>query len=123
MYVSLPHFLHANPEISDSVNDLKGQNVLGFGQTGIPGSVLKKVYADNGLDINLVDFSAISSSAVYTAYAGGSTDAKYVLMSEPEISKLVINDGKDVKTLDLTSVLGVDVPQACILVNPNSEKQ
>ena len=44
-------------------------------------------------------------------------------MSEPEISKLVVNDKKEIKTLDLTQVLGTDVPQACILVNPNSEKQ
>lgn len=107
----------------DSISDLEGQNVVGFGQTGIPGSVLKKVYADNNLDVNLIDFSLASSSAVYAAYAGGSIDAKYVLMSEPEISKLVINNKKDIKTLDLTSILGVDVPQACILVNPNSEKQ
>ena len=34
-----------------------------------------------------------------------------------------LNDKKDVKTLDLTKELGVDVPQACIYVNPNSEKQ
>ena len=38
-------------------------------------------------------------------------------------NKLVLNDQKEVKTLDLTKELGVDVPQACILVNPNSDKQ
>lgn len=107
----------------DSIKDLEGQEVLAFGQTGIPGNVLKKLYSLNNLDQSLIDFSQASSTAVYAAYAGGSTDAKYVLMSEPEISKLVINDKKDIKTLDLTKELGVDVPQACILVNPNSEKQ
>ena len=107
----------------DSIKDLEGQNVLGFGQTGIPGSVLKTLYTNNDLDQSLIDFSQASSSAVYSIFAGGSSDAKYALMSEPEISKLVLNDKKDIKTLDLTKELGVDVPQACIYVNPNSEKQ
>ena len=107
----------------DSINDLKNQKVLGFGQTGIPGSVLKKVYEKSNLDVSLIDFTYASSTAVYSVFAGGSSDAKYALMSEPEISKLVINDKKDIKTLDLTKELGVNVPQACILVNPNSEYQ
>lgn len=107
----------------DSINDLAGQKVLGFGKTGIPGSVLRTIYKNNNLDDSLIDFTHASSTAVYSVFAGGSSDAKYALMSEPEISKLVIKDKKDVKTLDLTKVLGADVPQACILVNPNSEKQ
>jgi ABC-type nitrate/sulfonate/bicarbonate transport system substrate-binding protein len=107
----------------DSIKDLEGQNVLGFGQTGIPGSVLKTLYTNNDLDQSLIDFSQASSSAVYSLFAGGSTNAKYALMSEPEISKLVLNDKKEVKSLDLTKELGVDVPQACIYVNPNSENQ
>ena len=107
----------------DSIKDLEGQNVLGFGQTGIPGSVLKTLYTNNDLDQSLIDFSQASSSAVYSLFAGGSSGAKYALMSEPEISKLVLNDKKEVKSLDLTKELGVDVPQACIYVNPNSEKQ
>ena len=107
----------------DSIKDLEGQNVLGFGQTGIPGSILKTLYTNNDLDQSLIDFSQASSSAVYSIFAGGSSDAKYALMSEPEISKLVLNDKKEVKSLDLTKELGVDVPQACIYVNPNSEKQ
>ena len=107
----------------DSIKDLANEKVLAFGQTGIPGSILKTLYANNNLDASLIDFSQASSTAVYSVYAGNSTDAKYVLMSEPEISKLVVNDKKNVKTLDLTKELGVDVPQACILVNPNSTKQ
>ena len=107
----------------DSIKDLVGQKVLAFGQTGIPGSVLKTLYTNNKFDQNLIDFSQASSSAVYSLFAGGSSDAKYALMSEPEISKLVLNDKKDIKTLDLTKELGVDVPQACIYVNPNSQKQ
>lgn len=107
----------------DSIKDLEGQKVLGFGQTGIPGSVLKTLYTNNDLDQSLIDFSQASSSAVYSIFAGGPSDAKYALMSEPEISKLVLNDKKEVKSLDLTKELGVDVPQACIYVNPNSEKQ
>ena len=107
----------------DSIKDLVGQKVLAFGQTGIPGSVLKTLYTNNKFDQSLIDFSQASSSAVYSLFAGGSSEAKYALMSEPEISKLVLNDKKDIKTLDLTKELGVDVPQACIYVNPNSQKQ
>lgn len=107
----------------ESMQDLAGEKVIAFGQTGIPGSVLKKLYSDNDLDLSLVDFSLASSTAVYSVFAGNTTDAKYALMSEPEISKLVLNDKKVIKTLDLTEELGIDVPQACILVNPNSEKQ
>ncbi len=107
----------------DSVNDLANQKVLGFGKTGIPGSVLRTIYKNNNLDESLIDFTFPSSTGVYSVFAGGTSDAKYALMSEPEISKLVVNDKKEIKTLDLTQVLGTDVPQACILVNPNSEKQ
>lgn len=107
----------------DSIKDLVGQKVLAFGQTGIPGSVLKTLYTNNKFDQSLIDFSQASSSAVYSLFAGGSSDAKYALMSEPEISKLVLNDKTDIKTLDLTKELGVDVPQACIYVNPSSQKQ
>ena len=107
----------------DSINDLAGQKVLGFGSTGIPGNVLKTIYANNNLNTELIDFTYASSTAVYSVFAGGSSDAKYALMSEPEISKLVVNDKKEVKTLDLTKVLGTDVPQACILVNPESKNQ
>ena len=106
------------------MNDLVGQKVLAFGQTGIPGSILTKVYNDNSnLDINNVDFTNASSAAVYSIFAGGSSDAKYALMSEPEISKLVLNDKIEVKTLDLCKQLGVDVPQACVYVNPNSSNK
>ena len=107
----------------DSINDLKNEKISAFGASGIPGNVLKTLYKNNNLDESLIDFSLASSSAVYAAYAKNTLEAKYVLMSEPEISKLVVNDKKDIKTLDLTKELGIDVPQACILVNPNSEKQ
>jgi ABC-type nitrate/sulfonate/bicarbonate transport system substrate-binding protein len=107
----------------DSINDLNGQKVAAFGAAGIPGNVLKTLYKNNNLDASLIDFSLASSSQVYAAFAGNTLEAKYVLMSEPEISKLVVNDKKDIKTLDLTKELGIDVPQACILVNPNSQNQ
>lgn len=107
----------------DSINDLKNEKISAFGASGIPGNVLKTLYKNNNLDESLIDFSLASSSAVYAAYAKNTLEAKYVLMSEPEISKLVVNDKKDIKTLDLTKELGIDVPQACILVNPNSNKQ
>lgn len=106
------------------LSDLVGQKVAAFGQTGIPGSLLTKLYNDNeNLDINNVSFTLASSSAVYSAFVGGSLEEKYVLMSEPEISRMAIKDNIKVKKLDLCSLLGVDVAQACIYVNPNSAYQ
>lgn len=104
----------------DSINDLASQKVIAFGETGIPANVLKTVYKKNDLDINDIDFQYTSSANVYSVFAGNSTDAKYALMSEPEISKLVVKDGISINTLDLSEVLGVDIAQACIYVN--SEK-
>lgn len=105
----------------DSINDLLDEKVLGFGQTGIPGSIISKVYEENNfLDISNIDFTFASSTAVYSVFVGGNNPAKYALMSEPEISKLVLNDNIKVRTLDLSKTLNVEVIQACVFVNPNS---
>lgn len=105
----------------DSIMDLANEKVLAFVATGIPANVLKKVYENNGLDASLIDFSAQSSAAVYSLFAGNTTDAKYVLMSEPEISKLILKDKIDVNVMDLTKVLNTNIAQACVYVNPESE--
>lgn len=107
----------------DSIKDIENESVLGFGQTGIPANILKKLYTDNNFDVNNIDFKYSSSSEVYSVFAGGNTESKYALMSEPEISKLVLNDKINVKTLDLCDSLGEDVAQACVFVNPLSNKQ
>lgn len=108
----------------DSINDLIGEKVLAFGETGIPGSLLKKVYNDNSfLDIDNIDFSYASSSAVYSVFAGGSAKANYVLMSEPEISKLILNDKINIKSLDICNALNIEAPQACVFVNINNDKK
>ena len=106
------------------LSDLVGQKVAAFGQAGIPGSLLTKLYNDNeNLDINNVSFTLQSSSAVYSAFVGGSLEEKYVLMSEPEISRMIIENNFKVKKLDLCSLLGIDVAQACVFVNPESANQ
>ena len=105
----------------DSIMDLKDEKVLAFASNGIPANILKKVYNDNQLDISNVDFSQASSAAVYSLFAGDSTDAKYVLMSEPEISKLIINDKMSINMLHLSKVLDANIAQACLYVNPNSK--
>lgn len=107
----------------ESILDLQNEKVLGFGETGIPGNLLKKIYSTYQLDLNNVDFKYASSANVYSVFAGGSSDAKYALMSEPEISKLIIKDNLDIKIMDLCDVLGVEVAQACVYVNPKSENQ
>ncbi len=105
----------------NSFNDLAGKEVLAFGKEaslGIPGTALKKAYEMNSLDIANVKFNYDSSANVYTNFKA--PGANYALMSEPEISKMIINDKADIKTLDLKTVLGTDFAQACVYVNPNS---
>lgn len=107
----------------DNIGDLAGQSVLAFGKSaslGIPGSVLKEVYEKNELDISNIKYEYSSSAEVYSAFLSNATGAKYALMSEPEISKLVLKDKLDVKTLDLAQVLGSTFAQACVYVNPES---
>lgn len=110
----------------DSIADLEGQDILAFGKSasiGIPGSILKKAYEQNSLDTSKIKYEYANSVEVYQAFVNNLTDAKYALMSEPEISKLVLKDKIEVKTLDLSQVLGASFAQACVYVNPNSENQ
>ena len=110
----------------DSISDLAGEEVLAFGKSasiGIPGSILKKAYTENNLDASNIKYEYASSDEVYQAFKNDLTTAKYALMSEPEISKLVLTDKMDVKTLDLSEVLGANFAQACVYVNPNSQNQ
>lgn len=104
-----------------TVKDLKDEEVLGFGATGIPGCLLKKIYNLNELDVEKIDFQYSSSANVYSVFAGDTSNSKYALMSEPEISKLVIKDNIEIKTLDLCEELGVEVAQACVYVKPGSD--
>ena len=105
----------------DSIMDLANKKVLAFAETGIPSNILKKAYLSNNLDTSLIDFSAQSSAAVYSLFAGKTTDAEYVLMSEPDISKLILKDRIDLNVMDLTKVLNTNIAQACVYVNPESE--
>ena len=109
----------------ESVNDLEGKSIMAFGKAGIPGSLLKKLYSSNEkLSLDLIGENWYGSSAEVYGLFKGETGPEYALMSEPEISKLVLNDKIDVKTLDLCELLNIEVaPQACIYVNPNSKYQ
>ena len=109
----------------ESLNDLSAKSVIAFGQTGIPGSILTKIYHDNNdiLDINDVDFSLNSSANVYASFLCEDNKNKYALMSEPEISKLKLINNIDTETLDLCSILDINIAQAAIFVNPNSNKE
>lgn len=108
----------------DSINDLIGKEIMAFGKAGIPGSLVTKLYNDNEeLDLSNIEGNWYDSSAdVYGLFKGGSGPG-YAVMSEPEISKLIVKDNISVKTLDICSLLNLEViPQACIFVNPNSDQ-
>lgn len=104
----------------DSIMDLVGEEVYAFGEAAIPGKLLKKVYSDNGLDTNNIKFDFSSSSDVYSAFAGKENKYKYVVMSEPDVCQLEIKENIKINKLDLSKVLGFDIAQAAIFVNPNS---
>ena len=110
----------------DSISDLAEEEVLAFGKSasiGIPGSILKKAYTENNLDTSKIKYEYASSTEVYQEFKNNLSTAKYALMSEPEISKLILTDKMDVKTLDLSKVLDANFAQACVYVNPNSQNQ
>lgn len=109
----------------ETIDDLVGKEIYGFGKAGIPGSLLTKLYIDNEkLDISALENNWYESSSEVYGLFKGNTGPKYALMSEPEISKLVLNDKIAIKTHDICSLLNLDVvPQACVFVNPNSERE
>lgn len=107
----------------EGVNDLVDKEIMAFGKAGVPGGLLKFLYNTNSnLSLDLIGENWYESSVeVYGLFKDNSV-AEYALMSEPEISKLKINDQINIKTLDVCKLLNIDIaPQACIFVNPNSE--
>lgn len=105
----------------DSWEDLKGEKVIAFGQTGIPGKLLTNFYNSHE-ELNIDDVSFVYSSSVECYSAFITSSEKYALISEPEVSKLKLVNDMSVKTYDLTQDYG-DVPQACVFVNPKSNKE
>ena len=106
-----------------SILDLEEKEIVAFGEAGVPGKLLKKVYTLNNLDVNNISFKFNSSSDVYSAFAGKPNNYNYVLMSEPDITQLVVKENIKINKLDLSKVLGVDIVQAAVFVNPNSDNE
>ena len=110
----------------DGIDDLVGKNIVGFGKKGVPGSLLKHLYqTEEKLDYSILENNDnwySSGVEVYGLFKGGTVE--YALMSEPEISSLILNDKIEVNTLNLCELLDKEiVPQACVFINPNSTKQ
>ena len=107
----------------ETVNDLIDKEIMAFGKAGVPGGLLQFLYNTNSnLSLDLIGENWYESSVDVYGLFKKDTVAEYALMSEPEISKLKINDQINVKTLDVCQLLNIDIaPQACIFVNPNSE--
>ena len=103
----------------DSISDLNGKKVKAFAESGIPASTLKKAFNDNNLDTTNISYLS-SSSDLYSAFLANGIEEEYILLSEPEVSKLAKE--MNIKKLDLSQELNQDIIQACIFVNPISSK-
>lgn len=108
-------FIASNNEIS-SISDLEDKSLIAFGEAGIPGAVIKKLYEKYSLDVSKIDFSLSTSAEVLAKYTldGGNG---YYLLSEPELSKL-----SNAKSLNLAGLLDKNIIQAAVFVKNDADK-
>ncbi len=98
-------------------SDLDGITVHAFNKSGIPGSVLN--YLFTSFDSSNVDYTLTSSADIYGAYKDSNLLNKFILICEPELSKL---NKENITTYDLKNLFGRNIPQAAIFVNNNFAK-
>lgn len=97
----------------NSINDLSGKDIIAYGQASTPGVTLS-----TALQVSEVTANVTYESSVALAVAG-LTESNYALVAEPELTKLKA-DYPSLKVLDLGDVIGFDIPQAGVFVNPKS---
>ena len=73
----------------EKVSDLDGLTIHAFNEAGIPSAVLKYLFTSNSLNMDNVDFTQASSAAILAAYNNAELKNEYILISEPELSKLL----------------------------------
>jgi len=106
-------------DIND-INSLSSINIYAFGEAGIPGQVIKYLFSSNSLNANL-DFSLSSSAEILATYNNDLLNDKVLMISEPDLSKLISMNGNIYKISEVSSLLGFDFPQACVFVLDNGK--
>ncbi|NLC17360.1 MAG: ABC transporter substrate-binding protein [Clostridiales bacterium] len=109
-----------NVSLDENLEDLKGKELIAFGQNATPDIILQA--ALNSKDIT--DFQIVYQSGVSDVVAfftNGNYD--YALVAEPVLSQLK-NMGLNLTIVDLQEVLKSDmdsIPQAGVFINPESK--
>lgn len=99
-----------------SINDLKGEKMLAFGEHATPGIVLKQVTQNINVDIEW-------GSDIKEMIAPFKTKRhNYVLISEPALTTLKNSLKEEVYVLSLKDLFQEEIIQVGVFINPNSTK-
>lgn len=120
--ITFSNIYMASTKKLDSLNDLEGKKVIGYGQGTTPGIILEK--ATEGINIDITYVASLSEA---TGYLVNTTDEfDYVLIAEPAITNLVEAKKLSLNILDLSKKLEDEIPlipQAGIFVNPEGNTE
>ena len=120
--ITFSNIYMASTKKLDSLNDLEGKKVIGYGQGTTPGIILEK--ATEGINIDITYVASLSEA---TGYLVNTTDEfDYVLIAEPAITNLVEAKKLSLNILDLSKELEDEIPlipQAGIFVNPEGNTE
>lgn len=103
----------------DSINDLVGKKIIGYGLNTTPGLILEKALEKIDKEIEYV--SSVSDAVGYLINQNDEFD--YILTAEPTLSNLVYKKNLKLNVLDLSEVVKDEIPlipQAGIFINPDS---
>ena len=109
-------------EALNSINDLSGKQILGYGQNSTPDILLKAALEKNSVTTGGIQYQT-SVADVMSLFMTGAEEAKYSLLAEPQLTK-VKQKFSNVNVLNIADQYGENTvfPQACLFVNKNSEK-
>lgn len=114
-------YVISNEELK-SITDLKGKQILGYGQNSTPDILLKAALEKNSVVAGGIQYQT-SVADVMSLFMTGSEEAKYSLLAEPQLTK-VRQKFPNVNVLNIATEYGENTifPQACLFVNKNNEK-
>lgn len=112
----------------ESLQDVEGKEILAFGRNAIPDIILKKaldsaninpmVNYQNGIDEVIPLFVANPNNPDDVL----DSTPKYILATEPYLTKLELDYHMELNLINLQEVLGENlIPQAAIFINPESK--
>lgn len=110
------------------ITDLEGEKLLAYGRNAVPDIILRKALEINNVSVQIEYQNGIDE--VIPFFVGNPNNQndlpentpKYILATEPYLSKLELDYKIELNLLDLQQVLGDQlIPQAAIFINPESK--